>query len=163
MSRTSRSIPNRNGSQRRHSRALLLPLPCEAARARSLKFHAALATVSLGAGCRENLVDLARAMYVTWFLQRAGYGELPLAQFHAAEQYMETANRRGVDTDAWHLHEDGYPFFERILMLHDRQLDTAPAHAIIEADDALMRFIRGTNPSPLPPRPPYANEQTDGL
>jgi hypothetical protein len=140
---------------------LLLPLPCEAARARSLKFHAALVTVRLGAGCRENLVDLARAMYVTWFLQRAGYGELPLAQFHEAEKYMEVANRRGVGTDAWHLDEDGYPFFERILVLHDRQLDTAPAHAIIEADDALMRFIRGTNPSPLPSRPPSENEETD--
>lgn len=100
-------------------------------------------------------------MYTTWFLQRAGYGELPLAQFHAAEQHMEAANRRGAGTDAWHLDEDGYPFFERILVLHDQQLDTAPAHAIIEADDALMRFIRGTKPSPLPPRPTSENEETD--
>ncbi|HDR9188805.1 TPA: hypothetical protein QDB51_002883 [Burkholderia vietnamiensis] len=100
-------------------------------------------------------------MYATRFRQRAGYGELPLAQFHAAEQYLEAANCRGVGTDAWHLDEDGYPIFERILVLHDRQLDTAPAHTIIEADDALMRFIRGTNPSPLPPRPPSENEETD--
>ncbi len=97
-------------------------------------------------------------MYVTWFLQRAGYGELSLAQFHAAEQYMEAANRRGVDTDAWYLDEDGYPFFQRILALHDRQLDAAPAHAVIEADEELMLFVRGTKPSPLPARPPCDQE-----
>ncbi|MDR5645357.1 hypothetical protein [Burkholderia cenocepacia] len=131
---------------------MLLPLPLEAARARSLKFHASLATVRLGFGCRAHLVDLARAMYVTGFLQRAGYGELSLTEFHAAEQYMEAANRRGVSSDTWYLDEDGYPFFERILVLHDRQLDTAPAHAIFDADDELMRFIQGTKPSPLPPR-----------
>lgn len=152
MPRTSRSISHRNGTRRRHSRAMLLPLPLEAARARSLKFHAALVTVRLGFGCREHLVDLARAMYVTWFLQRAGYGELPLAQFHAAERYMETANRRGIEINAWYLDDDGYPFFERILLLHDRQLDSAPAHAVIDADDELMRFIQGTESSPLPPR-----------
>ncbi|CAH2902158.1 MAG: hypothetical protein PCALPYG88_5694 [uncultured Paraburkholderia sp.] len=138
---------------------MLLPLPREAARARSLKFHAALATVRLGFGCAEHLAALARAMYVSWFLQRAGYGELPLAQFHVAGHCMETANRRGVETDAWYFDEDGYPFFERILTLHDRQLDAAPAHALIEADDELMRFVRGTKPSPLPPRPP--REGTD--
>ncbi|MBU9363484.1 hypothetical protein [Burkholderia multivorans] len=142
---------------------MLLPLPREAARARSLKFHAALVTVRLGLGCAEHLAALARAMYVSWFLQRAGYGELPLAQFHAAEQYMETANRRGVDTDAWYFDEDGYPFFERILTLHDLQLDATPAHALIKADEELMRFIHGTEPSPLPPHPPHDKEQADGL
>ncbi len=101
-------------------------------------------------------------MYVTWFLQRTGFGELPLAQFHAAEQYMETANRRGAETNAWYLDEDGYPYFERILTLHDRQLDAAPAPSLIEADEELMCFIRRTKPSPLP-LPLRGKEQAVGL
>ncbi|MDR5804910.1 hypothetical protein [Caballeronia sp. LZ001] len=93
-------------------------------------------------------------MYIAYFLERDGYGDPALDQFHDAEQFMELANRRGAETDTWSLDEDAYPLFQRILALHDEQMLEAPAHAIIEAEDELMRFIAGDRPSPLPPRFP---------
>lgn len=102
----------------------------------------------------EHLVELASVMYVSWFLQRAGHGDLPLDEFRFAEQYMEIANRRGALENVWRLDDDGYPFFEHILLLHDRQLDMAPAYAVIEAEGELRAFISSTAPSPLPPLPP---------
>lgn len=147
----SRSAHSHHRHRARYSRELLLPLPLAATRARSLKFHACLTTVRKGFGSTEHLVELASVMYVSWFLQRAGYGDLPLEEFHAAEQYMEIANRRGALENLWCLDKDGYPFFEHILQLHDRQLDTAPAYAIVQAEGNLRDFINGTASSPLPP------------
>ncbi|MDR8402164.1 Fis family transcriptional regulator [Paraburkholderia sp. USG1] len=132
---------------------MLLPLPATAVRTRSLKFHAGLATVRAGFGTAEHLVELASVMYVAFFLRRAGYGALPVERFHDAEDAMETANRRGAETGTWFLDDDCYSVFGEILTLHDLQLAEAPAHAIIAAEDDLMRFIDGTVPSPLPPRP----------
>ncbi|PLZ02467.1 hypothetical protein CY652_10090 [Burkholderia sp. WAC0059] len=132
---------------------MLLPLPAAAVRNRSLKFHACLETVRRGFGQPQHLVELASLMYITWFLQRAGYGDLPLAQFHEAEQYMELANRRGAEKGTWLLDNEGYPSFECLLTLHDQQLSAAPAHAIVSAEDELMRFIDGDSPSPLPAMP----------
>lgn len=129
---------------------MLLPLPSVAADRRSLKFHACLVTVRRGFGRPEHLVELASLMYIAWFLQRAGYGHLPLTKFHQAEQYMELANRRGAEDGAWFIDDAGYPFFEHILALHDQQLAIAPAHAIVSAEDELARFISGSAPSPLP-------------
>ncbi|PQV44147.1 hypothetical protein [Paraburkholderia sp. BL21I4N1] len=132
---------------------MLLPLPDSAVRTQSLKFHACLATVCCGFGSADHLVELASVMYIAYFLQRAGYGALPLERFHEAEDVMETANRRGAQTDTWLLDDDGYPVFGALLTLHDRQLATAPAHAVVAAEGELMRFIDGAAPSPLPPRP----------
>lgn len=133
---------------------MLLPLPPVVVRNRSLKFHACFATVRKGFGSAEHLAELASVMYIAWFLQHAGYGDLSLAQFRDAEQYMECANQRGAETGTWFLDDEGYPFFERILLLHDRQLADAPAYAIVTAEDQLLRFIASDAPSPLPPPAP---------
>ncbi len=153
------SAHSRKRRSLRYSRELLLPLRLAATRARSLKFHAYLTTVRNGFGSIEHLVELASVMYISWFLQRAGYGDLPLDEFHIAEQYMEIANRRGALEGLWCLDEDGYPFFEHILLLHDHQLDMAPAYAVIEAEGELRDFISSTAPSPLPP---LTSAQTGG-
>lgn len=103
---------------------------------------------------RRTWVELASAMYVAYFLQRAGYGAPPLEHFHDAEEAIERANRRGAETDTWFLADDDFPLLEDVLALHDRQLDSAPAHAVLDAEDQLARFIAGDAPSPLPPRHP---------
>ncbi|PRF10217.1 hypothetical protein C6Q01_10815 [Burkholderia multivorans] len=98
-------------------------------------------------------------MYISCFLQHTGYGDLPLDEFHTAEQYMEIANRRGALENIWRLDDDGYLIFEHILLLHDRQLDTAPAYAVVQAEGELRDFINRTAPSPLPP---LTSTQTGG-
>ncbi|KNH09184.1 hypothetical protein BRCH_01321c [Candidatus Burkholderia brachyanthoides] len=145
----SRSSP-RSKKRQPFLRAMLLPLPPAAADRRSLKFHACLLTVRKDFGTTEHLVELASLMYVAWFLQRAGYGDLPLTEFHRAEQYMDLANQRGAENGVWSIDDAGYPYFEHRLALHDQQIAAAPAHAIVSAEDDLARFIAGTAQSPLP-------------
>lgn len=108
-------------------------------------------TVRQGFGKAEHLVELASVMYVAYFLQRGGYGVPSFEQFHEAEDAMERANRRGAENGTWFLDDDDYALFEGILALHDRQLDGAPAHAILHAEHQLARFIAGDTQSPLPP------------
>ncbi|WP_144152862.1 hypothetical protein [Paraburkholderia sp. BCC1885] len=130
---------------------MLLPLPAATVRNLLLEYHLSLLSVRRGAGTAELLVNLARAMYLTYFLQEAGYGTPSFSQFHEAEDAMERANRWGYETGIWMLDDAGYPLFEAIVNLHDRQLAKAPAHAVLSADDRLSRFVAGSLRSPLPP------------
>jgi hypothetical protein len=130
---------------------MLLPLPAATVRDLSLEYHLSLTSVRHGAGNAVLLVNLAKVMYLTYFLQDAGYVQT-FDRFHETEKAMERANRRGCETDQWYLDDGDYALFEAILTLHDQQLILAPAHAVLSANTRLNRFIAGDAPSPLPRR-----------
>ncbi|MGU7776352.1 hypothetical protein ACV229_40155 [Burkholderia sp. MR1-5-21] len=94
--------------------------------------------------------ELIRAAYMTWCLQQTGFGNESVERYKAAEYAVEAAYARADKSNEWTLAEDGAAAFERLLLLHDRQLDVAPLRKVIEAEHRLKRFLAGTASSPIP-------------
>jgi hypothetical protein len=60
------------------------------ARERSLSCHLALVACRDGHGNSHLVNELMRAVYLSWYLQRAGYGNQPVEQFKIAEYRSRT-------------------------------------------------------------------------
>jgi hypothetical protein len=56
---------------------------------RSLSCHLALVACRDGHGNSHLVNELMRAVYLSWYLQRAGYGNQPVEQFKIAEYAVE--------------------------------------------------------------------------
>jgi hypothetical protein len=148
-----RSGSARAGARTSLTKAMLLPMDAASARARSLTHHLALDSWRRGHGNGSLVNELIRATYLTWFLQRAGYGNEPLELFKIAEHTVEAtlmlAHETGHD-DAWSLDDDALPAFQSLLALHDVQLATVPLHRFEGAERQLLAFLRGATRSPIP-------------
>ncbi|WP_236079188.1 hypothetical protein [Paraburkholderia nemoris] len=93
--------------------------------------------------------ELIRAVYLSWFLQRAGYGNYPAEQFKIAECAVEATLAHPNETGEWQIPSDVVVDFEALLALHDSQLASAPLHAVLEAEQRLRTFVGGTSDSPI--------------
>jgi hypothetical protein len=91
-----------------------------------------------------------RAVYLSWFLQRAGYGHCPAEQFKIAEYAVEATLAHAQETGRWQIPSDTVVDFEALLTLYDSQLASAPLHAVLEAEQKLRTFLGGTSGSPIP-------------
>jgi hypothetical protein len=89
-------------------------------------------------------------VYLSWFLQRAGYGTCPNEHFKIAEYAVEATLAQAHDTGEWQLPADTIEDFETLLALYDSQLASAPLHAVLEAEQRLGAFLAGTSRSPIP-------------
>jgi hypothetical protein len=145
-----RSGRNASGPRKHLTKAMLLPMGAASAREQSLTSHLALVACRNGHGNRHLFNELMRTAYVAWFLQRDGYGDEPLWRFRKAELAVEAAMQLAHETDEWLLAEDIVPEFERLLILHDAQLASAPLYKVIDAERRLRQFLAGTTSSPLP-------------
>ena len=143
---------NRMGSARRRplTKTMLLPLNPAAARAQSLNYHLAFAVCRSGSGGQDNFNQLTLVLYLTWLLQQKGYGALPVEQYQAVEQGIESAFVRANDCGTWELEAKAAASFEGILALHDVQLSIVPVHVIKSAEEMLMRVVAGKIPPPIP-------------
>ena len=141
---------SRAGQPRRPlTKALLLPMDRASAREQSLKLHLALVA------CREchangHLInELMRAVYLAYFLQRAGYGKHPAEHFKIAECAVEATLAHAHETGEWRLAPDVVSDFEELIALYDAQLARAPLHAVLHAEAQLKEFLAGTASSPI--------------
>ncbi|HEX7906684.1 MAG TPA: hypothetical protein VF534_01145 [Paraburkholderia sp.] len=91
-----------------------------------------------------------RAVYLGWFLQRAGYGTCPVAQFRIAEYAVEATLARAHECGEWRLPDETIVDFEALLALYDSQLTRAPLHEVLAAEQKLRAFLAGTSRSPIP-------------
>lgn len=132
------------------TRAMLLPMDPASVRKQSLTYHLALVACRDGHGNRHLFNELARVMYVAWFLQRAGYGAEPVDQYKLAECAVEAALALAHISGEWELADEAVQVFGRLLALHDSQLAVAPLHKVIEAEQRLRHFLAGTASSPIP-------------
>ena len=140
----------RSGSPRKHlTKDALLPMTAANARKLSLTHHLALAACRSDRGDSRLINELARAVYTTYFLQRAGFGDAPFELYEHAEAAIEHALSVAAKTGAWRIDEADAPSIERLLALHDEQLLSVPLHRVNAAEAELRRFVAGKAPSPL--------------
>ncbi|MBK5064763.1 hypothetical protein IQ290_31520 [Burkholderia sp. R-70199] len=90
-----------------------------------------------------------RAVYLGWFLQRAGYGTCPAEQFRIAEYAVEATLANAHESGKWQLPADTIVDFEALLALYDSQLASAPLHEVLAAEQKLRAFLAGTSSSPI--------------
>lgn len=131
------------------NKALLLPMDRASARELSLIHHLALAACRRDGGNKHLINELARAVYMTYYLQIAGFGGLPLRIYLDAEAALENVLAGAAKADDWKLADDEASLIEVILALHDEQLANAPMHRVVDAEKRLRVFVIGSTRSPL--------------
>jgi len=89
------------------------------------------------------------AVYLSWYLQRAGYGNLPPEQFKIAEYAVENTLAYAHETGKWRIASDVISDFETLLSLYDAQLASARLHEVMEAERQLRCFLTGKSDSPI--------------
>jgi hypothetical protein len=133
----------------RLTKELLLPMSRNVASERSLAIHLALVACREGRGNSHLVNELMYAIYLSWFLQRLGYGSRPAEQFKIAEYAVEATLSHAHETGEWILDAEVIVDFEELISLHDFQLSRAPLHAINRAKERLEAFLAGSESSPI--------------
>jgi len=131
------------------SKSLLLPMSAQSAREMSLAHHLALAACRGDRANRHQINELVGTVYMAYFLQRMGFGDMPLECYEHAEAALENALAVAAKSARWVITEQDAPVIERLLALHDKQLSEAPMHRVVEAEKQLRQFLAGTGVSPL--------------
>ena len=143
----------RSPSRKSHgslSKAMLLPLPAGAVREASLARHLSWAACKNEAGSAYLVNELVRLVYLTYYVQDAGYGETDIRVYVQAEAALERCLDRAERESVWRFEPDDVPLFEAILRQGDRQLDGMPSYVYMDACERLDRFTLSGRRSPLP-------------
>jgi hypothetical protein len=104
--------------------------------------------LKVGAGNGHLLTDLVRVVYVTWYLQEAGFGATDLRHYQEAERTLASCGARAVRENIWQVDQTDTPTLERVLALHDWQLEHAPISAMLNVQKRLTRFAQSNKASP---------------
>ncbi|PMS33661.1 hypothetical protein C0Z16_03595 [Paraburkholderia rhynchosiae] len=115
----------------------------------SMRLHLALVACRECCANSHLINELMRAVYLAYFLQRAGYGRHPAAHFKIAECAVEMTLAHAHETGEWRLTPDVVGDFEQLIALYDAQLARAPLHAVHHAEEQLREFLAGTERSPI--------------
>lgn len=130
---------------------MLLPLPLSRIQALSLEHHLALATIASGHGNVDLMVCLLKAVYTAWYLRVETPAGADSQPFQRAEAALERCIARAERGEAWEMFDADRTAIEEVLVLHDMQLATVPAHRFLAALDMLNRFAVDGLKSPIPP------------
>jgi hypothetical protein len=132
---------------------MLLPYTVAYVRQAVLRNHLALAAFRCGQGNGELLAELVKALYVAWYLQDAGYGELDHALYLEAERILDLA-ARNASKGIWLIEAKDCLPVTRLLDLHEQQLLCAPVYAVNEAAHAwfISEKVTGDRPGSKPGR-----------
>jgi hypothetical protein len=149
MAGTKRKSTHPGANRKPLSKSLLLPMAAQSARELSLAHHLALAACRSDSGNRHQINELVRSVYMAYFLQRMGFGDMPFECYEHAEAAFENALAVAAKSARWMISEQDAPVIERLLALHDQQLSEAPMHRVAEAEKQLRQFLAGTGASPL--------------
>ncbi|MDR5734036.1 hypothetical protein QCE47_17135 [Caballeronia sp. LZ025] len=128
---------------------MLLPLPPSAAQTVALSNHLTFAACRDGAGSAYLFNELIQLVYVTFFVQDAGYGDTDVLAYARAESALERGLQRAETERIWALDPADLPLFEAVLREADRQLAAAPRYAHVGARERLKRFATSGRTSPL--------------
>jgi hypothetical protein len=118
---------------------MLLPHTASYVRGLVLHNHVALAAFRAGKGNGNLLAELAKALYLAWYLQEAGFEAADRELYLEAERILDNA-ARNASKDIWFIEPAQCNPVTRILDLHERQLSSAPVYAVCEAQTRLLRF-----------------------
>lgn len=144
-----RKHPALRGSRGRSAaKAMLLPLTLQSIRERSLRSHLALEALRAGSGNGHLLSELIHVLYVAWYLQEAGFGTADATLYTHAEQALERSAARATGADIWHLEDAEAHALERLLALHDQQLQETPVKVIQDVHKRLARFAQSDRVAP---------------
>ena len=149
MTGTKRKATRPGAIRKPLTKSALLPMPAQSARELSLAHHLALAACRGDSGNRHQINELVRSVYMAYYLQRMGFGEVPFECYEQAEAAFENALAVAAKSAQWIISEQDTPVIERLLALHDQQLSAAPMHRVVEAEKQLRQFLAGTGVSPL--------------
>ncbi|WP_244146832.1 hypothetical protein [Paraburkholderia bryophila] len=130
------------------TKAALLPQTAKSARTQSLRHHLALEALMAGRGNGQLLTDLIRVVYVTWYLQLAGFRATDLEIYQEAERALARCGARGMEENIWKIDQSDAMAIEHVLALHDWQLEHAPVSAMLDAQKRLTRFAQSSKVSP---------------
>jgi hypothetical protein len=125
------------------------PLDEKTATEMALAHHLTFAACKGWAGTTRLVSELVRMVYLTFYVQCAGYGDTDIARFADAEAALEKCILRAGEDEVCRIAPGECELVEPILLQADTQLFLAPRLALIEAYKRLDRFLRSSNESPL--------------
>ena len=128
---------------------ILLPLTAAVARKKSLEHHLALASLQCGNGTADAVSKVFQTIYLAYFVHEAMVGRRDLDQFRAVEAAVVDCAVAGKKTDIFEIPASGRAAVEHILLMHDQQLASVPAHVIASAHVRLAQFVADDKLSPI--------------
>ena len=131
------------------SKDMLLPLAATVARKKSLEHHLALASLQNGRGTADAASKLFQTIYLAYYAHEAIIGRHDLDQFRAAEAAVVECAVAGKKTGAFEIPASSRAAVEHVLLMHDQQLATVPAHVIATAHVRLAQFVATEKLSPI--------------
>lgn len=120
---------------------MLLPLSRRAVDKMSLANHLALSVCRSGAGNVALLNDLVSVVYLTYYIQQEGLGDVPPDLYRRAERDLEQLVTDVNDGTSWRLDEEVASVVEKILATHDQQLASIPKWILMTSKDRLNRAV----------------------
>ncbi|MFM0204148.1 hypothetical protein PQR53_30370 [Paraburkholderia fungorum] len=129
---------------------MLLPMTNQAASDISLANHLALAVCRKGQGNVHLINELNRVVCLTYYLQEAGFGNVPVGLYRQAEAALDQAAGRAQYDGVCQISAEVASMLEEILAIHDQQLTVAATRHVIEAKARFSRFIKSDLRSPIP-------------
>ncbi|MPW21926.1 hypothetical protein GCT13_34975 [Paraburkholderia sp. CNPSo 3157] len=92
------------------------------------------------------LNELTRLTYLSFYMWKAGIGEIDLAVYQAAEDALNQAVAGAERTGVWHLPESHIRALEQMLVAYDGQIATVSARTYMEAVIRLDRVLSQNTP-----------------
>ncbi len=123
------------------TKLLLLPLPKATVDNLSLVSHLALATCRAGHGNRYQIFELARTIYLSYFIWEEGYGASDGDMYRAAEAMLDALSASAYSADVWALDSESAVLVEVVLRTFDDQLSFVPAGIYQKCSTRLARQL----------------------
>jgi len=114
MAGTKRKVTRPGANRKTLSKSSLLPMSVQSARELSLAHHLALAACRSDSGNRHQINELVRSVYLAYFLQRMGFGDMPFECYKHAEAAFENALAVAAKSARWMISEQDAPVIERL-------------------------------------------------
>jgi hypothetical protein len=121
------------GKRKVLTKEMLLPLSIGKVRSLSLENHLAFATVRVGRGDSQQVINLLRVVYLAFFLREQTASEAEIDLYRRAEAALDACIERAEHAEQWLLLDHEQKAVERLLAVHDEQLAAVPKHRYLAA------------------------------
>lgn len=92
------------------------------------------------------LNELTRLTYLSFYMWKAGIGQIDMAVYEAAEDALNLTVQEAERTGVWHLPDAHIRALEQMLVAYDRQIATVSARTYMEAVVQLDRALAHEKP-----------------
>ncbi|MGZ2749964.1 hypothetical protein [Burkholderia stagnalis] len=131
------------------TKAQLLPLPADQVRRLSLKHHVSLTMLRDGRGDLEVIATLLHVLYLGYFLRDAVAGHADPDCARRSEAALDQCVARAERGEPWTLTDEEHAAIAQLVIAHDAQLGTVPAHRYLEARERVARVTAPGGRSPI--------------